>query len=881
MELRLFSVTALLIGGLLWAAASSCALAGPQGRDYLAPSESRGGYTETASRLQSGTAASKPAARLSYRAFDGQSYDLREYRGYHVRVLLPDAPAQGPFFTAEHVEELVYRLDALYALYRDILGMEPDGSGLLTVAFVPETCGTGCGLLGARGIEIKSLPLNYELIIEELDAGRLESLLVHEMVHNFDRYAAHLHYLPDHPHAWTDFFQYFAAHRYGRQTLANEAADDLYHSPVSAAWKTWVANPGADWATCVRDGGCEHLGLNANNAWAMPYYRMESLYGIEAILRSFEFLTEYVTRQPKPSGAEAREALRMLSLAHGAGVNLACQLEPLRWSLPQSLRDDLQRLFGAADPRCADADADGYVAVTGDCDEADPTRHVLGVEIEGNRRDDDCDGMVDEKSLSETAYGGGSDPFGTRVSVTLPFEAEGAAAGLNDVDAFSFRAGPTGRVRVTLCADDAFRGWAAAQDAAGRYLDSSNYFTYRDGAGCSQATFDYGPGAAGRVAVIPDDRAGDYSIIVAEASALPGEHAALLAAKPRPAGGVELRVEDLAGQLAALGADQLELWIAGTGVRQTVPYSHEAGLALTRSAFPVLSDGTLYQARLRPLQHGHPLLPFSAGHLFRFKGGPAAATGIDHRHSGAWFDPTHAGEGFIVEVLDEARALVYWFTYTRDGRQRWMLGVGAVEGSRIVVDELLDSRGGRFGAAFDPARVELQPAGSLSIAFEGCHAAVANYQVDNIGGSQALTRLTELDGHACDTGAPAGGGDLSGSWYDPSHDGEGFVVQQLEGGRAAVWWFSYDADGEQAWFHNTGTVDGNRIVFDELLQPEGGLFGRSFDPDTVQLAPWGSLELQLDCGGGTARYQPTADGFEAGTQSLVSLTRIAGSTCGL
>ena len=57
---------------------------------------------------------------------------------------------EGPFFTADHLEELVDRLDALYALYREILQLEPAGSGLLTVAFVPDTCGTGCGLPATR-----------------------------------------------------------------------------------------------------------------------------------------------------------------------------------------------------------------------------------------------------------------------------------------------------------------------------------------------------------------------------------------------------------------------------------------------------------------------------------------------------------------------------------------------------------------------------------------------------------------------------------------------------------------------------------------------------------------------------------------------------------
>ena len=35
--------------------------------------------------------------------------------------------------------------------------------------------------------------------------------------------------------------------------------------------------------------------------------------------------------------------------------------------------------------------------------------------------------------------------------------------------------------------------------------------------------------------------------------------------------------------------------------------------------------------------------------------------------SGSWFDPARAGEGFVVQILDDGRALVTWFTYPPEG----------------------------------------------------------------------------------------------------------------------------------------------------------------------------------------------------------------------
>jgi len=878
---RRFAVatTKCLAAVLLFGAAVAQASSGRSGPDYLYPAEAIGGYLEPVSRLQSGATLSKPAALTSYRAFDGQSYNLQEYRGRYVSVLLPDAVDEGPFFTADHISEMVDRLDELYLLYKEILHLEPQGSGLLNIAFVAETCGMGCGLLGAKGIEIRSIPLNYELIIRELDAGRLEAILVHEMVHNFDAYARHLHYLPDHPHAWTDFFQYFAAYRYGRNTLSNEAPDDLYQSPLAAAWKHYVADDSASWEHCALDGNCSGEGLSANTVWAMPYYRMESLYGTEAILRSFAFLSDYVTHNVAPASDLEKESLRIVSLAHGAGMNISCHMDSLKWPLPADLVSTLNRDYGPPDPLCDDLDQDGFVRITGDCDESDPTRHVLSEETPDNGFDDDCDGFTDEQSLVESDYGNKADNFGQVSRLDLPFEVTGSLADSKDTDVFSFPGAAAGRVHVTLCAGAGFKGWAVGLDPDGNFLEEGNWYVYRSGAGCASVTFDFSRFGSGSVAVMPDASSGDYSLTVAAASDMPDDLSAWLSALPRATGGVRLQVDDSRGELARLGADELELWIPGTEVRRSVPYSTAAAVTLDRSSAPQLSDGSLYLARMRPKADGKPLAAFSAGHLFRYNAGAASPPQVDHRYSGAWFDPGHEGEGFIVEVLENDRAVVYWFTYRDDGRQRWMIGVGEVSGNRIVVEEMMESSGGRFGKDFDPAEVRLQTAGSLNISFQGCSEALANYSIDNVGGSQALTRLTHVYGHRCGVGDSPPASDLSGSWFDPAHDGEGFVVELVGPDQAAVYWFTYNAQGEQTWLFNTGIVKDDGIVFPELLQPVGGQFGRSFDPATVRLDPWGSLELRLNCRGGQATYQPQASGFSSGTQNLVSLTRLQNSGC--
>lgn len=217
MDLRLTSETAryavisilncIAVGLLLWAT-SSYANVSTSGKDYLSGDEVHGGWLSRPSTTESSGSKPRQSAVSQYKAFDGQFHNLHENPGRHVNVLLPESFDEGPFFTPDHVEELVDRLDILYVLYSELLGVEPSGSGLLNIAFIPQTCGMGCGLIGHKGIEILSDSWNYESIIRDLDSGRLESILLHEMAHNFDAYSDHLHYLPDHAHVWPPVWQH-------------------------------------------------------------------------------------------------------------------------------------------------------------------------------------------------------------------------------------------------------------------------------------------------------------------------------------------------------------------------------------------------------------------------------------------------------------------------------------------------------------------------------------------------------------------------------------------------------------------------------------------------------------------------------------------------
>ena len=260
-------------------------------------------------------------------------------------------------------------------------------------------------------------------------------------------------------------------------------------------------------------------------------------------------------------------------------------------------------------------------------------------------------------------------------------------------------------------------------------------------------------------------------------------------------------------------------------------------------------------------------------------------------HSGVWFDPARSGEGYVLEIISTDAATLTWFTYDDDGNQRWVFGGGNVvhsstEGTYLDFPQLYDTSGGVFGEEFDPAQVDVKAVGSARIAFDDCTLGQFSYDAYGASASVSIRRLASTMGLGCapahglpgaKVGAHAG---ESGTWFDPSHNGEGFQLQWSGDDQALLTWYSYDAEGRQYWMTGVGArEDGNRIVFPSLLSTRGARFGAGFDPDDVERFDWGSLTLELDCGAAQATYSSDIPGFAPGAQSLRKLTGLLGVSC--
>lgn len=262
---------------------------------------------------------------------------------------------------------------------------------------------------------------------------------------------------------------------------------------------------------------------------------------------------------------------------------------------------------------------------------------------------------------------------------------------------------------------------------------------------------------------------------------------------------------------------------------------------------------------------------------------------VSPAHSGAWYDPSRPGEGWILQILDEGSATLVWYSFPTSGSeagQAWFIASqGAIDGQRIRFSEVSEVRGGRFGAGFEAAAIEVSAVGSLELDFSSCEAGTLRFSgsADYPDVTRPLTRLTALQGRPC--GEPhqpiASTRDArSGAWFDPERAGEGWLLEALEGDAAALTWFTFDPEGHPAWLFGLGRLDSGRLQIDDLRRLEGGRFGADFDPSALRDRHWGSLQIDFDgCDAGTLSYAASDPGWGDGEHAVQRLTRLFDAGC--
>ncbi len=303
--------------------------------------------------------------------------------------------------------------------------------------------------------------------------------------------------------------------------------------------------------------------------------------------------------------------------------------------------------------------------------------------------------------------------------------------------------------------------------------------------------------------------------------------------------------------------------------------------------------------RLVALASGIALLPLCAF---------ADTARIEPGHSAIWGDPGRDSEGWIVEILPDDTAALYWYTFDDAGKPRWITSVAPIvhdeDGDRIVFDELLAGRGGRFGTNYPASSVILENVGIAELSFSSCDKGRISFNAYGKTRSIPLVRRTRTMGAGC---APIHGipgeqiqphAGTSGTWIDPAKAGQTFTLQWQADGSAKLYWFTFDANGKPFWVSGIGGYEDGRIVFPQMESVKGGRFGehslsmtsrlgarqvlRSEQielPEPITKQPWGRVELELTCDNGTATYQSTAAGFGSGSFDLLPMSGLVKLAC--
>lgn len=115
---------------------------------------------------------------------------------------------------------------------------------------------------------------------------------------------------------------------------------------------------------------------------------------------------------------------------------------------------------------------------------------------------------------------------------------------------------------------------------------------------------------------------------------------------------------------------------------------------------------------------------------------------------------------------------------------------------------------------------------------------------------------------------------LSGTWYNPDRDGEGFMIDVANAGHIVISFYTYDNAGQQMWLIGTGDVDGSVAVI-EFHVTEGGIYGSGFDPALVDTIPWGTgIFTFSECATGVADIMPNENYSAEFADMTTNITRL-------
>ena len=122
---------------------------------------------------------------------------------------------------------------------------------------------------------------------------------------------------------------------------------------------------------------------------------------------------------------------------------------------------------------------------------------------------------------------------------------------------------------------------------------------------------------------------------------------------------------------------------------------------------------------------------------------------------------------------------------------------------------------------------------------------------------------------------------ISGSWFLPERDGEGYVIEilgpELEPEMLA-YFYTYNDAGNQMWMLGQGFADGDTAVL-PMQVTSGAVYGDDFDPDDVLREDWGTLTFTFTSKDAGTVLRESTMGFGTDTVDIIRLSSLTGLVC--
>jgi hypothetical protein len=127
-------------------------------------------------------------------------------------------------------------------------------------------------------------------------------------------------------------------------------------------------------------------------------------------------------------------------------------------------------------------------------------------------------------------------------------------------------------------------------------------------------------------------------------------------------------------------------------------------------------------------------------------------------------------------------------------------------------------------------------------------------------------------------------GTLTGSWFNPAQNGQGWVIEVTStpsgNDQFLVYFYGYDDAGQQLWLlGTTGDINGTQVTVD-VIRFAGMGFGGGFDPNSVSNEIVGTMTFDFsDCNNATVNFLASNAGLTDFMTDMQRLSSISNAGC--